>query len=115
MDDHRLKRLVRGPKHHLTDVALLRGMTGVDTRAVLADGVLLGKVLKTFVLSQLRAELPVCRTRARLYHLRQEQGRREVDIVAELGAQRIIGIEGESRRPDAGRRQASDMASRRIR
>jgi predicted AAA+ superfamily ATPase len=90
---NRLKRLVRGPKRHLSDVALLTGATGVDTRAVLADGVLLGKVLESFVLSQLRAELPVCRTRPRLYHLRQEQGRREVDIVAELGAQRIIGIE----------------------
>src|SRR5919106_727248 len=90
---NRLKRLVRKPKRHLTDVGLLTGAVGVDTRAVLADGVLLGKVLETFVLSQLRAELPMCRTRTRLYHLRQEQGRREVDIVAELRAQRIIGIE----------------------
>lgn len=54
---------MRGPKRHLTDVALLMGATGVDTRTVLADGVLLGKVLETFVLSQLRAELLVCRTR----------------------------------------------------
>jgi hypothetical protein len=90
---NRLKRLVRKPKRHLTDVGLLTGAVGVDTRAVLADGVLLGKVLETFVLSQLRAEIPMCRTRPRLYHLRQEQGRREVDIVAELRAQRIIGIE----------------------
>lgn len=90
---NRLKRLVRGPKRHLTDVALLAGAVGVDTAAVLRDGVLLGRVLETFVLAQLRAELPVCRTRPRLYHLRQEQGRREVDIVAELGGQRIIGIE----------------------
>lgn len=90
---NRLKRLVRSPKRHLTDVGLLRGATGIDTSAVLADGVLLGKVLETFVLSQLRAELPVCMTRPRLYHLRQEQGRREIDIVAELGAQRVIGIE----------------------
>ncbi|HEY5856216.1 MAG TPA: DUF4143 domain-containing protein [Aldersonia sp.] len=90
---NRLKRLVRGPKRHLTDVALLTGATGLDTRAVLADGVLLGRVLETFVLSQLRADLPMCRTRPRLYHLRQEQGRREVDIVAELAGQRIIGIE----------------------
>lgn len=90
---NRLKRLVRGPKRHLTDVALLAGAVGVDTPAVLHDGALLGRVLETFVLAQLRAELPLCRTRPRLYHLRQEQGRREVDIVAELGGQRIVGIE----------------------
>lgn len=90
---NRLKRLVRGPKRHLTDVALLGGAVGVDTSAVLAEGTLLGRVLESFVLSQLRAELPACRTRPRLYHLRQEQGRREIDIVAELGGRRLIGIE----------------------
>jgi predicted AAA+ superfamily ATPase len=90
---NRLKRLVRGPKRHLTDVALLSGAVGLDTVAVLAEGALLGRVLETFVLAQLRAELPACRTRPRLYHLRQEQGRREIDIVAELGGRRIIGIE----------------------
>lgn len=90
---NRLKRLVRGPKRHLTDVALLAGAVGVDTAAVLAEGDLLGRVLETFVLTQLRAELPACQTRPRLYHLRQEQGRREIDIIAELGGHRIIGIE----------------------
>jgi len=98
---NRLKRLVRGPKRHLTDVALLTGAVGLDSSAVLADGGLLGRVLETFVLAQLRAELPVCRTRPRLYHLRQEQGRREVDIVAELGGQRIIGIEVKTGAPTA--------------
>jgi predicted AAA+ superfamily ATPase len=90
---NRLKRLVRGPKRHLTDVALLGGAVGLDTVAVLAEGALLGRVLETFVLAQLRAELPACRTRPRLYHLREEQGRREVDIVVEFGGRRIIGIE----------------------
>lgn len=98
---NRLKRLVRGPKRHLTDVALLTGATGIDTNAVLADGVLLGRVLESFVLAQLRAELPLCRTRPRLYHLRQEQGRREVDIVAELGGGKIIGIEVKAGAPSS--------------
>lgn len=96
---NRLKRLVRGPKHHLTDVALLAGAARLDTTAVLADGTLFGRVLESFVLSQLRAETPICDTRPRLYHLRQEQGRREIDIVAELGGGRIIGIEVKSGSP----------------
>ena len=98
---NRLKRLVRGPKRHLTDVALLAGATGVDRRAVMADGDLLGRVLESFVLSQLRAELPISRARPRLYHLRQEQGRHEVDIVIELGGQKIIGIEVKAGAPKA--------------
>ena len=97
---NRLKRLVRGPKRHLTDTALLTGAVGLDTDAVLAEGDLLGRVLESFVLAQLRAELPACQTRPRLYHLRQEQGRREVDIVAELGGRRIVGIEVKAGAPN---------------
>ena len=44
-------------------------------------------------MSQLRAELTVAEARPRLYHLRQEQGRREIDLVAELGAERVIALE----------------------
>lgn len=90
---NRLKRLVLSPKHHLIDPALLAGIIGVDIAAVLSDGDLLGRVLDTFVAAQLRAESVVADTRPRLYHLRQEQGRHEVDLIAELGAQRVIGIE----------------------
>ena len=57
------------------------------------DGNLLGRVLETFVTAQLRAEATVAAARPRLYHIRTEQGRVEIDIVAELRGQRIIGIE----------------------
>lgn len=54
---------------------------------------LLGSLLVTFVVAQLRAELPRCDSRPRLFHLRQEQGRREVDVVVESGAGRLLAIE----------------------
>ena len=57
------------------------------------DGKLMGRLLETFVTAQLRAEAGVAAARPRLYHLRSEQGRIEIDIVAELRGQRIIGIE----------------------
>jgi uncharacterized protein len=63
-------------------------------------------LLDTFVVSQLRGELEICETRPRLYHLREQQGRREVDIVAELGGGRVIGCEvkaSASVRPEDGR------------
>ncbi|MEV7804875.1 DUF4143 domain-containing protein [Microbispora sp. NPDC088329] len=90
---NRLKRLIRGPKRYLADPALVAALLRVDEQAVLRDGDLLGRLLDTFVVQQLRAEAPVCDSRPRIYHLRQDQGRHEVDIVLELGMGRVIGIE----------------------
>jgi hypothetical protein len=41
----------------------------------------------------LRGDLEVSPARPRLYHLRDQDGRREVDIVAELGGERVLGFE----------------------
>ena len=90
---NRLKRLVLSPKRYLIDSALLGGVLGVDATAVMRDGNLLGRLLETFVTAQLRAEAAVAAVRPKLYHLRSEQGRIEIDIIAELRGQRIIGIE----------------------
>jgi predicted AAA+ superfamily ATPase len=106
---NRLKRLVLSPKRYLVDPALLAGALRLDVAAVLRDGDLLGRVLDTFVAAQLRVETTVAHSRPRLYHLRQEQGRREVDLLGELGAQRIVGIEVKADSgpgPDAGRHLA---------
>ena len=35
----------------------------------------------------------MARTRYRLSHLREQDGRREVDVIAELGGGRIVGVE----------------------
>ena len=56
---NRLKRLVLSPKRYLIDSALLGGVLGVDSAAVLRDGNLLGRLLETFVTAQLRAEATV--------------------------------------------------------
>ena len=90
---NRLKRLVLTPKRYVVDPALIGALLRVDVDAVLRDGELLGRLLDTFVVAQLRAELSLGRTRPRLYHLREQQGRREVDVLAELGASRVIGFE----------------------
>ncbi|KJE19947.1 putative ATPase (AAA+ superfamily) [Frankia torreyi] len=90
---NRLKRLVRGSKKYIVDTGLIGAALRLDVNAVLRDGDLLGRILDTFVATQLRAELPVGSGRPRLYHLRQDNGRHEVDLIAELGAERVIGIE----------------------
>lgn len=89
---NRLSRLVHQPKRVVIDTGLWGSIAGVSAADVLADGDLLGRLLETFAIAQLRAALP--RTPAvRLHHLRTEAGRHEVDLVAELGAERVVGIE----------------------
>lgn len=90
---NRLKRLALAPKRYLVEPALIGSILRVDARAVLRDGDLLGRLLDTFVVAQLRAELAVSATRPRLYHLREEHGRREVDLLAEIGADRIVAFD----------------------
>lgn len=90
---NRLKRLLRRPKRSVIDPALIATALRMDEQGVMRDGDLLGRILDTFVTAQLRAEAAVSGTRPRLHHLRTGQGRHEVDLVAELAGQRVIGIE----------------------
>jgi hypothetical protein len=84
---------MRRPKRYLIDAALMATTLELDEHAVINDGDLLGRVLDTFVAAQLRPELPISKSRPRLYHLRTEEGRHEVDVLAELAGQRIVGVE----------------------
>lgn len=90
---NRLKRLVRAPKRYVVDAALVAAGLRLNTEGVLRDGNMLGRILDTFVVAQLRPEAIVAESEPRLYHLRTEAGRHEVDVVAELGGERVIGIE----------------------
>jgi hypothetical protein len=90
---NRLKRLVRRPKRYLIDPALIGAALRIDAQGAMRDGNLLGRILDTFVAAQLRPELAASATRPRLHHLRSAQGRHEVDLLAELAGERLIGIE----------------------
>jgi predicted AAA+ superfamily ATPase len=90
---NRLKRLILAPKRYLIDPALAGAVLRLDANAVLRNGDLLGRLLDTFVASQVRSELAVTAARPRIYHVRQQQGRIEVDLLAELGGGGIVAIE----------------------
>ena len=103
---NRLKRLVLMPKRHMVDPALAGAVLGLDANLVIREGDLLGRLLDTFVVAQLRAELAVTAARPRLFHVRQQQGRLEVDLLAELARGRLVAIEVKADAapsPDAGR------------
>lgn len=90
---NRISRLVKRPKRYVADPALAMAAARIDQAAVLADPDLLGRILDTFVAAQLRPEVDLFHPRARLHHLRTEAGRQETDLVLDLGAGRLVGIE----------------------
>ena len=106
---NRLKRLVLMPKRHLVEPALAGAVLGLDASLVLRSGDLLGRLLESFVVSQIRAELAVSASRPRLSHVRQQQGRFDVDLLAELAGGRLVAIEVKADAapgPDAARHLA---------
>jgi predicted AAA+ superfamily ATPase len=90
---NRLKRLARSPKRYLVDPALVAAVLGLGHDAILYGPNMLGRLLDTFVMAQLRAELATSDVDPRLYHLREEHGRKEVDLILETAGAQIIGIE----------------------
>ncbi len=92
---NRLSRLVKRSKRYLVDPAVAMAAARIDETSILSDPDpdLLGRILDTFVVAQLRPEIDLLQPRARLHHLRTEAGRHEVDIVIDLGAGRLIAAE----------------------
>lgn len=90
--NNRLSRLIKTPKRYLVDPALMSASLRLDAAAIMRDGNLLGRMLDTFVMGQLRPEVEVSARRPRLYHAREKDGRREIDIVGELSSG-IVGVE----------------------
>lgn len=90
---NRLNRLIRLPKRHLIDPAFLGPLLGIDVRAVMRDGELLGRILDSFVVAQLRADCVVSKLSPRLFHVRDANGRHEVDVLAEFANGQVVGFE----------------------
>ncbi|MCP3801879.1 DUF4143 domain-containing protein [Allokutzneria sp. A3M-2-11 16] len=90
---NRIKRLIRGPKRYIIDPSLALAALRVSVTGLMKDGDLLGRIIDTFVVSQLRAQLVNCETQPRLHHLRQEKGQHEIDIIVEYGGGRVFAFE----------------------
>lgn len=89
----RLNRLVKRPKLHLVEPALLAHLLGVDARGFILDGHLLGQLLESFVVAQLRPLLGLGEVRIEMTHLRDRGGEHEVDIILESPAGEVVGVE----------------------
>ncbi len=90
---NRLRQLSRTPKRHIIEPGLLGPLLRVDARSVVRDARLAGSLLDTFVVAQLRAEVSVAESSPSMFHLRQVDGRHEVDLVLEGPAGVVVAIE----------------------
>ena len=90
---NRLSQLNRTPKRYVTEPGLVGAILRVDARTVIRDARLVGSLIDSFVAAQLRTELVIAGSSAAMAHLRQADGRHEIDLVLEGPAGRIVGIE----------------------
>lgn len=89
----RINRLVRAGKRYMVDTGLAAAAARLTPQDVLRDNDLLGRYFDAFATAQFRPEVALMYPRPGLHHLRLEAGRREVDLVVELGPGRVLGFE----------------------
>ena len=83
---NRLSRLVKAPKLHLGDTGLASSLLGLDAGALAKNRPLLGQLLETFVLQELRRQASWHDDAISFHHFR-DKDRYEVEIVWERGGQ----------------------------
>ncbi len=89
---NRSNRLVKAEKIHLSDSGFAAHLCGIHSAAELAKSDRFGHLLETFVIGELRKVGGWSKTVTEAYHYRDDKAR-EVDVVLEDPAGRIVGIE----------------------
>lgn len=90
---NRFKRMVKTSKLHVTDTGLTLWLAGLDSSALLRNTDMLGRVMDSFVLAQLRPLFRLNRRKVTAYHLRDANGRREIDLILESQQGDFVAIE----------------------
>lgn len=86
------QRLVKAPKVHLMDTGLACHLLGANAQRLKKDRPLLGRLLESFVVSELRKQISWTDPRISLYHFRTSVGS-EVDVILERPDSSIAAIE----------------------
>ena len=89
---NKLSRLVKTPKLHIGDTGLACALLGVDVAALASDRTLLGPLLETFVLQEVRRQASWEAEPMSFFHFRDRDGA-EVDLVIERGARAVVGVD----------------------
>lgn len=86
------KRLVKAPKVHLVDSGLACHLLGTNAARLMEDRPLLGRLLESYVVAELRKQISWATPGISLYHYRTATGS-EVDVVLEDRSGAICGVE----------------------
>jgi uncharacterized protein len=87
-----MSRLVKRPKLHMEDTGIACALLGVDAPQLAANRPLLGTLVGTFVLQELKRQASALPDPIGFFHFRDRDDS-EVDIVLEQGASAVAGIE----------------------
>lgn len=90
--NNRLSRLLKTPKIHMGDSGLAAALLGADAESLRKDRPLLGQMLETFVVQEIR-RLASWRDDALAFHHYRDKDGCEVDLVLERGAHDLAGVE----------------------
>jgi len=89
---NRMKRLIKKSKIHIGDTGLACTLLRIDSNSLLKNRELLGQFLESFVVQELKRQASYSGEPYEFYYYRDRDGS-EVDLVIELGAFELAGIE----------------------
>jgi len=87
------KRLVKSPKLFVIDTGLLGYLIGMDKDRLNTEPELAGPLMENSIVMELTKQISWSQTQPAMFHFRTQVGGKEVDIVLEDAAGRLVGIE----------------------
>jgi hypothetical protein len=86
------RRYIKAPKLHINDTGLAAYELGADHHALTTNRDVLGNLLETFVVNEIRKQASWSKIQPKLYHLRT-QGGKEIDLVLQARDGRAVAVE----------------------
>ncbi len=93
--NNQFKRLIKTPKIHIGDTGIASSLLRTNAQSLRKNRSLYGQLVESFVLQELKRQASCSYEPYEFYHLRDQDGL-EVDIIIELGAFELVGIEVKS-------------------
>ncbi|MCY4160222.1 MAG: ATP-binding protein [Bacteroidetes bacterium] len=92
---NQMKRLIKTPKIHISDTGIASALLRTGAKSLRKNRALFGQLVESFVLQELQRQASFSDEPYKFYHFRDQDGV-EVDIIMELGAFELAGIEVKS-------------------
>lgn len=88
-----LKHIALTPKRYLLDTGIMGSVANLNVDSIINDDKLLGNLFDTFSVAQIRPEVFHNFNSAKMFHLRTNGGRHEVDLIVKLENNKILAFE----------------------